>query len=87
MTKAKLWVKKPIVVEALHFTGINHEEVGAFCGSKAEVIKKKLFIKTLEGLMECGAGCFIVRGIKGEFYPVQFQIFLATYDQVQSEKG
>lgn len=85
MTDAvKLYVKKPVVVEALHFTGLNHEEVGEFVGKKAEVIKKKLFIKTLEGLMECAPGCFIVRGVKGEFYPVQLQIFLATYDQATS---
>ncbi len=82
MSAAKLWVKKPVVVEALQFTGLNHEEVGEFVGDKAEVIKKALFIKTLEGRMECGAGCFIVKGVKGEFYPVRLDIFLATYDTV-----
>lgn len=84
MKAAKLWVKKPVVVEALQFTGLNHEEVGEFVGDGAEVIKKVLFIKTLEGRMECGAGSYIVKGVKGEFYPVRLDIFLATYDQVQS---
>lgn len=40
------------------------------------------FIPTLEGEMEASAGDWIVRGAKGEFYPVKPDIFEATYEAV-----
>ena len=42
----------------------------------------KLVIHTLEGLMEVTANDFIVRGVKGEFYPCKPDIFAATYEAV-----
>ena len=37
-------------------------------------------ISTLEGLMRAEKGDWIVRGIKGEIYPVKPDIFAATYE-------
>jgi hypothetical protein len=39
-------------------------------------------IKTLEGLMMASKGDFIIRGIKGEYYPCKPDIFHLTYDEV-----
>jgi hypothetical protein len=39
-------------------------------------------IKTLEGTMTAGPGDWIIRGVKGEFYPCKPDIFAATYDLV-----
>jgi hypothetical protein len=41
-----------------------------------------LDIPTLEGTMTARAGDWIIKGIKGEFYPVKPDIFLATYEAV-----
>ena len=41
-----------------------------------------LDIPTLEGVMTARAGDWIIRGVKGEFYPCKHDIFEATYDQV-----
>lgn len=38
------------------------------------------YIKTLEGDMKITEGDFIIKGVKGEFYPCKPDIFYATYD-------
>jgi hypothetical protein len=40
----------------------------------------KLGIQTLEGIMIANPGDWIIKGIKGEFYPCKNDIFEATYD-------
>lgn len=37
-------------------------------------------IKTLEGTMEASPGDWIIKGVKGEFYPCKPDIFAATYE-------
>jgi len=39
-------------------------------------------ISTLEGVMHAGYGDWIIRGVKGEFYPCRDDIFRATYEAV-----
>jgi hypothetical protein len=39
-------------------------------------------IKTLEGTMRAEVGDWIIRGVKGEFYPCKPDIFEATYEPV-----
>lgn len=39
-------------------------------------------IKTLEGVMLANPGDWIIKGVKGEFYPCKPDIFEATYDAV-----
>jgi len=41
-----------------------------------------LAIRTLEGNMKISNGDWIIRGIKGEYYPCKHDIFIATYDAV-----
>lgn len=41
-----------------------------------------LHIGTLEGVMACAPGDWIIRGVKGEIYPCKPDIFEATYDAV-----
>ena len=42
-----------------------------------------LAIPTLEGVMVGVEGDFIIRGVKGEFYPCKPDIFAATYEAVE----
>ena len=41
---------------------------------------KSMSIKTLEGSMRAEPGDYIIRGIKGEFYPCRGDIFAETYE-------
>ena len=43
-----------------------------------------LIIETLEGNMTASPGDWIITGIKGEKYPCKNDIFLATYEAVES---
>jgi hypothetical protein len=42
-----------------------------------------LYITTLEGTMEAQPGDWIIRGVKGEFYPCKPDIFEATYEPAE----
>lgn len=42
-----------------------------------------LHIGTLEGVMACAPGDWIIRGVKGEIYPCKPDIFAATYEPVE----
>jgi hypothetical protein len=43
----------------------------------------ELYIDTLEGTMTASEGDFIIKGVKGEFYPCKPDIFAATYDPAE----
>ena len=87
--------KKPVVVEAMQWTGLNLEEVKDFVGEALtydildiawEVGKGRphvfMKIKTLEGDMRCDYKDYIIKGVKGELYPCKPDIFEETYEQV-----
>jgi hypothetical protein len=74
--------KKPVVVEAVLWTGENEEEMLAFLGDAYFNHGGTLKIHTREGLMEGLPGAWIIKGVKGEFYPCAPEIFVATYEPV-----
>lgn len=45
-----------------------------------------LMIRTLEGDMAVMPGDYIIRGVKGEFYPCKPGIFEATYESVTTDE-
>jgi hypothetical protein len=84
----KKWKKKPVEIEALQWMGNNLNEVLEFCTSCFSYEKnniKILAISTLEGNMQASIGDFIIKGIKGEFYPCKPDIFYLTYDEIENE--
>lgn len=77
--------KKPVVIEAIHYTGDNYSEVDSFAGSAFEwkTCSPPIgCIPTLEGTMNLVPGDWLIRGIKGELYPCKPDIFAATYEEV-----
>lgn len=81
----KIYVKKPIPITALQWTGDNVKEMMRF--SKDIIITEGgLFVKTLEGDMHANVGDYVVRGVRGEFWPVKKDIFEETYEEI-SEKS
>jgi len=78
--------KKPVVIEAIQFTG-NFDEIEKFVGGDAELRDGKLVVATLEGPLNASLDDWIIKGIKGEFYPCKPDIFDATYERVGEKMG
>lgn len=83
--------KKPVVIDAMQYTKDNIHEVMSWIesfGKRSSDVAtyrqdtNKYEIDTLEGKHEVTCGDFIIRGIKGEFYPCKPDIFEATYEKV-----
>ncbi len=81
--------KKPVEIEAVQFedTPERIEEIAAFVGRDLRVNygdknNPYIPIETLEGTMKANVGDYIIRGIKGEYYPCKPDVFEATYDRV-----
>ena len=73
--------KKPIIIEAIQWTGENVTEVREFCKPRTTATEPgRVYIETLEGVMAANIGDWIIRGIKGEVYPCKPDIFEATYE-------
>ena len=81
----KQYRKKPVVIEAIQWTGYNAEEIIAYGGG--EIIRsmfddEALWIATLEGVMVASKEDYIIKGVRGEFYPCKPDIFWQTYEEV-----
>lgn len=81
--------KKPVEIEAIQWNGQNRIEIAKFIKNNdlddRDILLypgDKIFINTLEGTMCANIGDWIIRGIKGEFYPCKPDIFEATYELV-----
>lgn len=80
--------KKPVVIQAKRFSTNNDDgtclnslvEWITECGGSAKHDNTSLYIQTLEGEMRAEVGDWIIRGVKGEFYPCKPDIFEATYE-------
>ena len=90
--------KKPVVIEAIEWTGDNLLEIIGFTGLHTSALKWSydqyekvvasdgLMIFTLEGKHLATIGDFIIKGVQGEFYPCKPDIFEATYDKQSTQQ-
>jgi hypothetical protein len=84
--------KKPVVIEAMQFTG-NFDEIEAFVGGDAdfrmggdgEFRNGELIVATLEGPLRASPNDWIIKGVQGEFYPCKPDIFGATYEPADKD--
>jgi hypothetical protein len=81
--------KKPVVIEAVQLCDLDAlHRVLAFLdqdgGPLYEIGSAGIAIKTLEGTMLAAFGDWIIKGIAGEFYPCEPDIFAATYEPVDA---
>ncbi|WP_339002900.1 hypothetical protein LDK17_08795 [Fusobacterium polymorphum] len=95
----KKYVKKPVQIEATQLKEDNIIEVFDFLdganykenksSEELEDFSQRMLkqgyieIVTLEGMMKASFGDYIIKGIKGEFYPCKPDIFIATYEEVR----
>jgi hypothetical protein len=85
--------KKPLIVEAKQWDG-NAGEMERWLGevkaSPDDVLideavegEEAVVVFTLEGEMRAPKGWWIIRGVKGEFYPCDPKVFEASYESVE----
>jgi hypothetical protein len=85
--------KKPVVIEAIQLLPENHEAINNMLGvNEANNITgfewrgnmgspdSMVLIRTLEGTMCADPKDWIIKGVKGEFYPCKPHIFERTYE-------
>ena len=86
--------KRPVVIDAVQYTGGNRRDVIAFVGDESKIgtayenteyrpLYPDLIITTLEGDMRASVGDYIIRGVQGEYYPCKPDIFEKTYEPVE----
>jgi hypothetical protein len=78
--------KKPVVVEAIQYNGENKVETQLFMNMYLDEVYKRLRIPTYEGYVFASVGDYIIKGVKGEFYPCKPDIFEKTYEMVGEDK-
>ena len=83
----KKFRKKPVVIEAIQLTKENVVEVLSLCNNAGNIVASNedemgISILTLEGTMTANIGDYIIKGVKGEFYPCKPDIFEQTYEEV-----
>lgn len=92
------FIKKPVEVEAVQWTGRNAFSIMSFVGKQLDYqippngmyrdhdnIPPEAYtivIPTLEGDIKASKGDWIIRGVKGEFYPCKPDIFEMTYERI-----
>ena len=81
--------KKPVVIEAFQLPARDEEVSAAFhdwCDAagftKWESGRDQtMIVHTLEGPLVGSPGDWIIKGVKGEFYPCKPDVFEATYEE------
>lgn len=81
----KKYVKKPIPIEAVQFTGDNFRELYDFAGNDVYYQDGWIYVHTLEGDMKMKnkVGDYLIKGVRGEFYFCEKNIFEETYEEVK----
>jgi hypothetical protein len=85
----KTYIKKPVKIQAVKWTGDNILEIQKFQKTSDNpnamywTKDDKILIDTKKGDMLASIGDYIIRGIKGEIYPCNRDIFEETYQEVE----
>lgn len=90
--------KKPVIIEALQWTGKNHRKMFDFLTGTVDQpmtttgdhfyidhnkVAGGLVIRTLEGEHLASIGDYIITGVKGKRYPCKPDVFEMTYEPVE----
>lgn len=83
--------KKPVVIEAVQYRGPEDAfALGEFARTPGALwwdAGGVLHVRTLEGEHIASPGDWIIRGVKGEFYPCKPDVFAATYEPAPDTGG
>ena len=86
MIEPKKYKRLPVVIEAIEFTGKNGLLIERWSDGQARfhvtATSTEMVIHTLEGTMYGKPGSFIIKGVEGEIYPCDPDIFHKIYEEV-----
>lgn len=74
---------KPCEIEAIQWTGNNLDEIIDFVKDDSWFWLKDLYIHTLEGDMKANVGDYIIKGLRGEYYPCKPDVFVKKYEVIK----
>lgn len=80
-----LFRKKPVIIEAVQWRDAfpTPTNVPGVCVSfNCDAHTAAPHVHTLEGIMSVSNGDWIIKGVKGEYYPCKPDIFAATYERL-----
>lgn len=82
------YTKKPVTIEAIQLTRGSFNECLNFLNGNVDRTSYSfnvwIEIKTLEGITRANEGWYIIKGIKGEFYACEPEIFEMTYSNASN---
>lgn len=77
---------KPCEIEAIQWTGENKMEISNFIDEGLFYFSNhSLFIETLEGAMKANQDDYIIRGLRGEYYPCKPDVFAKKYEVIECD--
>jgi len=80
-TELQKYRKKPVVIEAIQWDGTNCDFIEKWTGHAfASTGRGQAIVRTLEGAMNVPPNAWIIKGVKGEFYSCDSEVFAETYE-------
>jgi hypothetical protein len=83
------YVTLPIEIEAIEFEGscesFNHisQQFPTLVAGQIKGYPDSMYISTLEGEMKASKGDFIIKGLRGEYYPCKPDVFNKKYKRLE----
>lgn len=72
------YIKKPLEIEAVLWTGKNDKEILEFC-NKAHIADNTLYVNTIQGITVAYRGEYIIKDVIGSFSVLDAERFEKTY--------
>lgn len=85
------WAEPDVaIIDTIHIQHLWDYDAGCYILPSGKMVHapfsvRCLIIATLEGMMIAKPGWWIIRGVRGEFYPCEPEIFEETYEKVEEK--
>lgn len=90
MSKVKSYKTLPVVIEAVQLVKENVPFLVDWADLEVIELNEgesyQYLVRTLEGVMEAKLNDFIIKGLRGEFYPCKPDVFKKKYSKIKDEK-
>ena len=85
------YTKRPVTIEAVQFDGTPESAAAIMkwvdsAGGTSRYSGESLTIVTLEGDMKAAPGWWVIRGLAGEHYPCDPDVFAKSYEPAEETK-
>lgn len=85
--------KRPVVIDAVEWTGSNEDDLREFAGTAFQTVEPEdrtddpditavIYDRFHSTWIGVKPSQWIIRGIKGEYYPIEASVLFETYDRV-----